>query len=185
MAGSTCHESKSAEALHVCHAAAKVLSEPPTCLHRLQIFQTACRHGHFRLSVHNSSDSGTVEFGMHAFTVGAAVVSLLRWLSELRERLMKVRLHRAGPLGTAAVWWPSKPATEACHAVVGCMLLLGPAACPQAGIVALPPGMLALQECLGLLRRVGRLVAVFVFGGPLVIKLLLFPESSLLSLAAP
>lgn len=26
---------------------------------------------------------------MHAFTVGAAVISLMRWLSELRERLPK------------------------------------------------------------------------------------------------
>ena len=32
--------------------------------------------------------SGTViEFGMHAFTVGSAVLSLLRWVAELRERL--------------------------------------------------------------------------------------------------
>ena len=100
-------------------------------MHRLQIFQTACRHGHFRLSVHNSSDSGTVEFGMHAFTVGAAVVSLLRWLSELRERLMKVKQHLASLLGSAEAWWPFEPVAEACHAVVGCMLQLSPAACPH------------------------------------------------------
>jgi hypothetical protein len=32
--------------------------------------------------------AGTViEFGMHAFTVGSAVLSLLRWVAELRERL--------------------------------------------------------------------------------------------------
>ena len=55
----------------------------------LQVFQTACRQGHFRLTVHTSSESGTVDFGMHAFTVGAAVISLMRWLSELRERLPK------------------------------------------------------------------------------------------------
>lgn len=55
----------------------------------LQVFQTACRQGHFRLTVHSSSESGTVDFGMHAFTVGAAVISLMRWLSELRERLPK------------------------------------------------------------------------------------------------
>ncbi len=28
-----------------------------------------------------------IEFGMHAFTVGSAVLSLLRWVAELRERL--------------------------------------------------------------------------------------------------
>lgn len=55
----------------------------------VQVFQTACRQGHFRLTVHSSSESGTVDFGMHAFTVGAAVISLMRWLSELRERLPK------------------------------------------------------------------------------------------------
>ncbi|KAL3162889.1 hypothetical protein ABBQ32_009337 [Trebouxia sp. C0010 RCD-2024] len=55
----------------------------------VQVFQTACRQGHFRLTVHTSSESGTVDFGMHAFTVGAAVISLMRWLSELRERLPK------------------------------------------------------------------------------------------------
>lgn len=55
----------------------------------LQVFQTACRQGHFRLTVHSSNDSSSVEFGMHAFTVGAAVISLMRWLSELRDRLPK------------------------------------------------------------------------------------------------
>ncbi len=55
----------------------------------LQVFQTACRQGHFRLTVHTSGESGSVDFGMHAFTVGAAVISLMRWLSELRERLPK------------------------------------------------------------------------------------------------
>ena len=93
-------------ALHLCHAAANVLSVSAKHLHRLQIFQTACRHGHFRLSVHNSSDSGTVEFGMHAFTVGAAVVSLLRWLSELRERLLKVKQHLVPPCNAEA--WPQR-----------------------------------------------------------------------------
>jgi len=29
----------------------------------------------------------TIEFGMHAFTVGSAALSLLRWISELRDRL--------------------------------------------------------------------------------------------------
>jgi hypothetical protein len=34
------------------------------------------------------SGAGTlIEFGMHAFTVGSAVLSLLRWVAELRERL--------------------------------------------------------------------------------------------------
>lgn len=28
-----------------------------------------------------------IEFGMHAFTIGSAVLSLLRWVAELRERL--------------------------------------------------------------------------------------------------
>ena len=154
-------------ALHLCHAAAKVLSEPANHLHRLQIFQTACRHGHFRLSVHNSSDSGTVEFGMHAFTVGAAVVSLLRWLSELRERLLKVKQDLPDPAGNAEAWWPS--ATGACHSVVGCVLPVGPAACTQAATEALPPlllvpqRLLALQECLGLLSRLAK--QVFAFGG--------------------
>ena len=55
----------------------------------VQVFQTACRQGHFRLTVHNSNESGSVDFGMHAFTVGAAIISLMRWLSELRERLPK------------------------------------------------------------------------------------------------
>ena len=36
----------------------------------------------------NGTGAGTViEFGMHAFTVGSAVLSLLRWVAELRERL--------------------------------------------------------------------------------------------------
>ena len=55
----------------------------------IQVFQTACRQGHFRLTVHSGGESGSVDFGMHAFTVGAAVISLMRWLSELRERLPK------------------------------------------------------------------------------------------------
>lgn len=41
------------------------------------------------MTVHNSNESGSVDFGMHAFTVGAAIISLMRWLSELRERLPK------------------------------------------------------------------------------------------------
>lgn len=36
----------------------------------------------------NGNGAGTlIEFGMHAFTVGSAVLSLLRWVAELRERL--------------------------------------------------------------------------------------------------
>jgi hypothetical protein len=36
----------------------------------------------------DGTGAGTViEFGMHAFTVGSAVLSLLRWVAELRERL--------------------------------------------------------------------------------------------------
>lgn len=59
------------------------------CNLHVQVFQTACRQGHFRLTVHSSNDSNSVEFGMHAFTVGAAVISLMRWLSDLRDRLPK------------------------------------------------------------------------------------------------
>lgn len=32
-------------------------------------FQAACRQGHFRLALHTNADTGTLEFGMHAFTV--------------------------------------------------------------------------------------------------------------------
>lgn len=112
-----------------------------------QIFHSACRAGHFRLTVHtvnhetsdmgssgNGSDNdsgsgsgtplacsssigsvnnpcpfspstmsttsqpstpfqaehhngGVIEFGIHAFTIGSAVLSVMRWVSELRERL--------------------------------------------------------------------------------------------------
>ncbi|KAL4422946.1 hypothetical protein ABPG75_009143 [Micractinium tetrahymenae] len=40
------------------------------------------------LAASAGNGAGTViEFGMHAFTVGSAVLSLLRWVAELRERL--------------------------------------------------------------------------------------------------
>lgn len=40
------------------------------------------------LSLENHAQtSNCIEFGMHAFTVGSAVLSLLRWISELRDRL--------------------------------------------------------------------------------------------------
>ena len=54
----------------------------------MQVFQAAARQGHFRLTIHSNPDSGTLECGMHAFTVGAAVVCFMRWLTEVRKRLM-------------------------------------------------------------------------------------------------
>lgn len=54
----------------------------------MQVFQAAARQGHFRLTIHSNPESGTLECGMHAFTVGAAVVCFMRWVTEVRKRLM-------------------------------------------------------------------------------------------------
>lgn len=53
-----------------------------------------------------------IEFGMHAFTVGSAVLSLLRWVAELRERLPREpNKDLKQQVGAGGCWPP------ACHAL--------------------------------------------------------------------
>ena len=78
----------------------------------LQIFHSACKQGHFRMTIASEKDqngstlsgedgsdhllysreemskgqSPYVEFGMHAFTIGSAILCLHRWLCELKLR---------------------------------------------------------------------------------------------------
>ena len=54
----------------------------------------------------------TVEFGMHAFTVGSAVLSLLRWISELRDRLPRDTARMEGNQTVALVLNKGKPSRE-------------------------------------------------------------------------
>lgn len=55
----------------------------------MQLFQAACRQGHFRMAAHMNGDAACLEHGLHVFTVGAAVAALVRWLLELRDRASK------------------------------------------------------------------------------------------------
>lgn len=54
----------------------------------------------------------TVEFGMHAFTVGSAVLSLLRWVSELRDRLPRDPARISAAQTVALILNKGKPSRE-------------------------------------------------------------------------
>lgn len=69
-----------------------------------------------------------IEFGMHAFTVGSAVLSLLRWVAELRERLprepnkdLKQQVGAGWLWALPGCWLLDKPARAAHFLVMpGC-----------------------------------------------------------------
>ncbi len=54
----------------------------------------------------------TVEFGMHAFTVGSAVLSLLRWVTELRDRLPRDPARISAAQTVALILNKGKPSRE-------------------------------------------------------------------------
>lgn len=54
----------------------------------------------------------TVEFGMHAFTVGSAVLSLLRWITELKDRLPADPSRISSGQSVALVLNKGKPSRE-------------------------------------------------------------------------
>ena len=65
------------------------------------------------LGLTSAGNSGvTVEFGMHAFTVGSAVLSLLRWVSELRDRLPRDSSRVSAAQSVALVLNKGKPSRE-------------------------------------------------------------------------
>lgn len=74
----------------------------------VQIFHAACKQGHFRMTVScerdgsnssssigvafsprcpNSGNGVSTEFGMHAFTIGSAILCLYRWIVEIGNKL--------------------------------------------------------------------------------------------------
>ncbi|MEW5312506.1 MAG: hypothetical protein WDW38_004137 [Sanguina aurantia] len=55
----------------------------------LQLWSAANRNGHFRIYTNTKQDSGALAYSTVAFTGGAAVVTVLRWLVELRSKLQK------------------------------------------------------------------------------------------------
>lgn len=60
----------------------------------------------------SQSAGSSVEFGMHAFTVGSAVLSLLRWVSELKDRLPKDSSRMDSLQTVALVLNKGKPSRE-------------------------------------------------------------------------
>lgn len=55
----------------------------------LQLWSTANRVGHFRIYTHTKDDTELLQYSSVSFTAGAAIVTILRWLAELRSKLVK------------------------------------------------------------------------------------------------
>ncbi len=65
----------------------------------------------------------TVEFGMHAFTVGSAVLSLLRWVSELRDRLPRDPTRISATQTVALILNKGKPSREHTYPAIKAALI--------------------------------------------------------------
>jgi len=65
----------------------------------------------------------TVEFGMHAFTVGSAVLSLLRWVSELRDRLPRDPARISAAQTVALILNKGKPSREHTYPAIKAALI--------------------------------------------------------------
>eukprot|EP00195_Chlamydomonas_chlamydogama_P002941 CAMPEP_0202920168 /NCGR_PEP_ID=MMETSP1392-20130828/76710_1 /ASSEMBLY_ACC=CAM_ASM_000868 /TAXON_ID=225041 /ORGANISM="Chlamydomonas chlamydogama, Strain SAG 11-48b" /LENGTH=991 /DNA_ID=CAMNT_0049613653 /DNA_START=44 /DNA_END=3019 /DNA_ORIENTATION=+ len=55
----------------------------------LQLWSLANKNGQFRIYTNTRSESDCLQYSTLAFTVGAVIVTLLRWLAELRSKLVK------------------------------------------------------------------------------------------------
>ncbi|GIL71827.1 hypothetical protein Vretimale_695 [Volvox reticuliferus] len=55
----------------------------------LQLWTLANRSGHFRIYTNSKQDSNVLQYSTVAFTSGAAVVTVVRWVSELKNKLLK------------------------------------------------------------------------------------------------
>ncbi|PNH11429.1 hypothetical protein TSOC_001797, partial [Tetrabaena socialis] len=55
----------------------------------LQLWTLANRSGHFRIYTNSKQDSNMLQYSTVAFTSGAAVVTVVRWVSELKNKMLK------------------------------------------------------------------------------------------------
>ena len=71
----------------------------------------------------NGNGNVTIEFGMHAFTIGSAVLSLLRWISELRDRLPTNPSRVSSGQSVALLLNKGKPSREHTYPAIKAALL--------------------------------------------------------------
>lgn len=92
---------------------------PPFCstqVRALQLWSLANRNGQFRIYINSRSSADHLQYSTLAFTGGAIYVTVLRWLAELRTKLVKdgpsffrsrisLSLHKSKQVRASALQW--------------------------------------------------------------------------------
>mmetsp|Transcript_18815 Transcript_18815/g.52461 ORF Transcript_18815/g.52461 Transcript_18815/m.52461 type:complete len:1370 (-) Transcript_18815:950-5059(-) len=82
----------------------------------LQVYRKAFRNGHFRLTKRTQGDTDVHEVNVPPFSIGAAVISVHRWLLELSAQLSSTGSFPKAKVGFTV--WRGKHGREARHSMV-------------------------------------------------------------------